>query len=100
EAPRAGLYLVAASGGDPIRLDLGMGPEGPVDAFWPVFSPFATEEADGTRLFWLAFYSRADYGNDREGTAGTGRRQLWVMAIDPDRVSSGEDPSWPPYWLP
>lgn len=100
EVPRAGLYLIDASGGDAVRLDRGMGPEGPVDAFWPVFSPFATEEADGTRLFWLAFYSRADYGNDREGTAGTGRRQLWVMAIDPDRVASGEDPSFAPYWLP
>lgn len=98
--PRAGLYLVPAAGGAPVRLSRGMGREGPVDAFWPVFSPFVTEERDGTRLFWLAFYSRADYGNDREGTDGTGRRQLWVMAIDPSRVAAGEDPSYVPYWLP
>lgn len=100
DPPRAGLYLVSAAGGPPTRLDRGMGREGPVDAFWPVFSPFVTEESDGTRLFWLAFYSRADYGNDREGTADTERRQLWVMAIDPARLASGEDPSHPPYWLP
>jgi Tol biopolymer transport system component len=99
-APRAALYLIAREGGEPVRLERGMGREGPVDAFWPVFSPFVTEEPDGTRLFWLAFYSRADYGNDRAGTADTDRRQLWVMAIDPERTAAGEDPSYPPYWLP
>lgn len=100
DPPRAGLYLVSRSGGEPVRLDRGMGREGPVDAFWPVFSPFVTEEPDGQRLFWLAFYSRADYGNRLAGTADTGRRQLWVMAIDPARLAAGEDPSYPPYWLP
>lgn len=99
EAPRAGLYVIAREGGGAIRLDRGMGRQGPVDAFWPVFSPFATEDADGVR-YWLAFYSRMDYGNARAGTAGTGRRQLWVMAIDPARIEAGEDPSDPPYWLP
>lgn len=99
-APTSSLYLVPREGGAPIRLTRGMGREGPVDAFWPVFSPFVTEARDGRTLYWLAFYSRADYGNDREGTAGTDRRQLWVMAIDPARAAAGEDPSSPPYWLP
>jgi hypothetical protein len=99
EPPRASLYLVSREGGEAIRLARGMGREGPVDAFWPMFSPFVTEEADGTRHVWLAFYSRQDYGNDRAGTADTGRRQLWVMAIDPARAAAGEDPSYPPYWL-
>jgi Tol biopolymer transport system component len=99
ERPRAGLYLVPVGGGPAVRLDRGMGRNGPVDAFWPVFSPFATEEADGGKLFWLAFYSRQDYGNERSGTRGTGRRQLWVMAIDPVIANGGTDPSHPPYWL-
>ena len=99
EPPRAALYLAPREGGAAIRLERGMGREGPVDAFWPVFSPFATEEADGTRLYWLAFYSRQAYGNTRAGTRGAGRRQLWVMAIDPARAADGEDPSYPPYWL-
>jgi Tol biopolymer transport system component len=99
DPPRAGLYLIAREGGPAIRLDRGMGREGPVDAFWPVFSPFATER-DGVVRFWLAFYSRMDYGNARAGTEGTGRRQLWVMSIDPARAEAGEDPSDPPYWLP
>ncbi len=98
--PRASLYLVPAAGGEPIRLERGMGREGPVDAFWPVFSPFATQEEDGTVHYWLAFYSRQDYGNVHAGTRGTGRRQLWVMAIDPALAEAGADPSYPPYWLP
>ncbi|MDQ3032248.1 MAG: hypothetical protein M3Y87_07520 [Myxococcota bacterium] len=98
--PRAAIYLVPRDGGDAIRLERGMGRDGPVDAFWPVFSPFSTEEADGTRLYWLAFYSRQDYGNARAGTRGSERRQLWVMAIDPELAAAGEDPSSPPYWLP
>ena len=97
---RAGLYLVPAAGGDAIRLDRGLGRFGPVDAFWPVFSPFVTEEADGTIHYWLAFYSRQPYGNARAGTETTRRRQLWVMAIDPALAREGLDPSHPPYWLP
>lgn len=100
ERPRAAIYLVSVD--DPtrvVRLDRGMGRNGPVDAFWPVFSPFATEEPDGTKLYWLAFYSRQDYGNERSGTRGSGRRQLWVMAIDPTIAATGDDPSHPPYWL-
>ena len=98
--PRSGLYLVSVEGGDAIRLDRGVGKYGPVDAFWPVFSPFATQEPDGRTLYWLAFYSRQDYGNELAGTRGTGRRQLWVMAIDPALAAEGLDPSHPPYWLP
>ena len=98
--PRAALYLVPREGGEPLRLDRGMGREGPVEAFWPVFSPFVTLEPDGKHLYWLAFYSRQHYGNALAGTRGTDRRQLWVMAIDPARAEAGEDPSHPPYWLP
>lgn len=99
ERSRSALYLVPIEGGPALRLDRGMGPEGPVDAFWPVFSPFVTEEADGTVLYWLAFYSRQDYGNERAGTRGTHRRQLWLMAIDPALARAGVDPSHPPYWI-
>src|SRR5690606_5220131 len=94
--PRAGLYLVPREGGAPLRLDRGMGREGPVDAFWPVFSPFVTRDESGGPRFWLAYYSRQPYGNARAGTRGTGRRQLWVMAIDPALAERGEDPSHPP----
>jgi hypothetical protein len=69
-----------------------------VDSYWPTFSPFTTREGPGESYFWLAFYSRRPYGNERAGTRGTGRRQLWVTAIRSG--SPGGDPSSVPYWLP
>lgn len=100
ERSRSALYLIPVEGGEPIRLTRGMGPEGPVDAFWPVFSPFVTQDPDGRVLYWLAFYSRQAYGNEHAGTAGSRRRQLWLTAIDPALAAEGVDPSHPPYWLP
>lgn len=100
ERSRSALYLVPVEGGEPVRLDRGMGPEGPVDAFWPVFSPFVTQDPDGRVLYWLAFYSRQAYGNEHAGTASARRRQLWLTAIDPAIASRGLDPSHPPYWIP
>jgi hypothetical protein len=91
---RSALYLVRAEGGEPVRLERAMGPEGDGLAFWPVMAPRLTIEADGTRHYWLAFYSRMPYGNAVAGTRGTPRRQLWVAAIDPDREG---DPSFAPF---
>lgn len=63
-------------------------------SYYPTFSPF-----DEGGYFWLAFFSTRDYGNAQVGTAGAGRRQLWVAAID-STPSAGIDPSSSPYWLP
>ena len=90
------LYLVPAAGGEPVRLEAAMGAEGDSLAFWPVFAPRMTIEEDGTRLYWLAFYSRMPYGNPIAGTRGSSHRQLWVAAIDPARADGG-DPSFPPF---
>lgn len=97
EPARSALYLLSASGGEPVRLEAAMGPEGDGLAFWPVFAPRATIERDGTRHYWLAFYSRMPYGNERAGTRGGARRQLWIAAIDPTRDG---DPSYAPFRLP
>lgn len=94
--PRSALYLIGAQGGDPVRLEAAMGPEGDGLAFWPVFAPRMTVEADGTRLYWLAFYSRMPFGNARAGTRGSTRRQLWIAAVDPSRTG---DPSFAPFHL-
>jgi len=67
---------------------------GEPDSYWPNFSPF-----DQGGYFWVAFYSRRDYGNARVGTRGTRRRQIWVAAIS-NRPTAGADPSQVPYWLP
>lgn len=92
------LYLVRSTGGEPVRLEAAMGPEGDGLAFWPVFAPRATVESDGTRHYWLAFYSRMPFGNDHAGTRGTARRQLWVAAIDPSETEG--DPSFAPFRVP
>lgn len=91
------LYLIPSEGGDPVRLEAAMGPEGDSLAFWPAFAPRQTVEADGTRLYWLSFYSRMPYGNAKAGTRGAIHRQLWVAAIDPSREG---DPSFAPFRVP
>ena len=79
---RAPVVLANANGaGDP-------------SSFWPNFSPF---QQGG--YYWLAFYSRRDYGNPQAGTRGTGRRQIWVTAVRTDGAGT-TDPSSVPYWLP
>jgi hypothetical protein len=95
--PPGALYMVRSTGGAPRRLDRASGDS---DSYWPTFAPFVTtERGPAARYYWLAFYSRRDYGNAHGGTRGTGRRQLWVTAIDPD-APEGTDPSSVPYWLP
>jgi Tol biopolymer transport system component len=96
---QAALYAIARSGGSPVRLDRANdGPNG-TGSYRPTFSPFTTMEPDGRRLFWLAFYSTRDYGNAQAGTRGTGRRQIWVAAINAN-PTEGSDPSYVAYWLP
>jgi hypothetical protein len=60
-------------------------------AYLPAYSPFS-----GAGVTWLAFFSRRDYGNV---TKGTGRRQIWVTAID-EGAAPGSDPSHAGFWLP
>lgn len=94
----AALYIIdtsPAGGGRVWALDRA---SAGLRSYWPTFSPFTTMEPDGSRYFWLAFFSRRDYGNAQSGTRGTGRRQLWVSAV---RATPGDgDPSFVPYWLP
>lgn len=83
----------AAPGTAPVALMNANGPGEP-SSFWPNFSPF-----NQGGYYWLAFYSRRDYGNAQAGTRGTGRRQIWVTAVRND-APPGADPSSVPYWLP
>lgn len=58
---------------------------------WPKFTPFA--QADGKVLF-VSFSSQIDYG-----VKSSERAQLWMAAIDLDKLGAG-DPSFAPIWLP
>ena len=96
-APRrrfpAGMYLIAPTGGAPMRMTHASGMDADSDAYFPNFSPF-----NQGGYYWLLYFSRRDYGNAQAGTRGTGRRQLWVTAVTTSPVA-GTDPSSPPYWL-
>jgi hypothetical protein len=99
EVPPSALYAMRPDGSGLVRLDNANGGPGGTSAYWPAYTPYVTDEADGHRYYWLAFYSRRDYGNAIAGTQGADRRQLWVAAIDAD-APPGLDPSFVPYWLP
>ena len=61
---------------------------------------FSTQ-ANGNLIF-VAFSSKADYGIllSNTGSAGAHRAQLWMSAIDLSKTATGNDPSFPPIWLP
>jgi hypothetical protein len=93
------VYLVAADGASLVRLDAAAGGAMATQAYWPTFSPFMTVEDNGEVYYWLAFYSRREYGNEQVGTRGDIKRQLWVTAVAAS-AAAGVDPSHVPYWLP
>jgi hypothetical protein len=88
------LYLIAATGGTPTRLDKACGGASTTNNYIPSFSPF-----DNGGYFWVTFQSTRDYGNAIAGTRGTSRPQVWVAAIS-DHPTPGADPSEVAYWLP
>lgn len=92
------LYLIGLDG-TLHRLDHASGGTTPTDGFWPTFAPYVTAESGDRRYYWMAFYTRRNYGNEVLGTRGAQRRQLWVAAIDTE-PTPGTDPSFVPYWLP
>ncbi|APR82749.1 tolB protein precursor [Minicystis rosea] len=63
----------------------------------PTWAPGSA--ADET--LWIAFASKRDYGLVLENGSkyGSGLQQLWVAAIDPAKLGSG-DPSFPAFRLP
>jgi hypothetical protein len=93
-APQDGeLWAVAGSGGTPVRLDKATNP-GPCS--WPKWAPVLQDYYAG-QVLWLTFSSPRAYGlrlSDGQQT------QLWMVAFDPARMASQQDPSFPAFWLP
>jgi hypothetical protein len=98
DVPPGALYTIRPDGTGLVRLDNFNGGPTSSSGYFPTFAPYVTAEADGRRYYWVAFYSRRDYGNELAGTRGRGLRQLWVGALDADATDG--DPSFVPYWLP
>jgi hypothetical protein len=87
------LFVIDRAGSSPRILDIACA--GVRDCHLPNFSPY-----DTGGYFWVVFYSFRDYGNTAAGTKGTGRRQMWITAIDKNKLMSGAgDASSVPYWV-
>jgi hypothetical protein len=121
--PRARVELVAAGQSSPTPLDLAkLNDTGNLTNSWARWCPFV-QSYMGSNLLWITFSSTRSYGlrivNDSskqncyptESAQGyptfntatnCTRAQLWMAAIklDPSAVTSGQDVSWPAFWLP
>jgi hypothetical protein len=90
------LYIQNVSGTSPVRLDKLTDAvplaEDRNHSFEPTFNPI---ERGG--YFWLVFTSTRDWGNRITGTPTSGKKRLWVAAIDADGGTT--DPSHPPFFL-
>lgn len=73
---------------------------------YPKWSPFVTQGSkSGGRLMWVTFSSSRNFGlrtipNSTDGSENTKGSQLWMAAVDPDKVAAGVDPSYPAFFLP
>jgi hypothetical protein len=70
---------------------------------FPKWSPFNFQRTQelGSKLQWLTFSSGRKYGlRDPRPNSGDTTVWLWMVAIDPDKVAQGVDPSYPAFCLP
>lgn len=88
--PSAELWLMARDGTYQTRLDAANG-EGELQNSFPRWGPLPDDD-----VLWLAFSSTRSYQVDPNG----GIPQIWVTAIEPEKILDGEDPSATPFWLP
>jgi hypothetical protein len=91
DAPDAKVMVVATTGGNTIDLTT---TNASVGNSWPKFAPFVHHFGTST-VFWLTFSSRRAYG-----LHGGANAQVWMVAIDPGQLGAGNDPAYPPFWLP
>jgi hypothetical protein len=73
----------------PAAADAGQG----LHSTLPKFTPFA--QGPGGQLMFISYTSNIDYG-----LLAKGKTQIWMSAIDTSRIAAGQDPSFPPIWLP
>jgi hypothetical protein len=75
-----------------------------LDTF-PRSTPFETTQGGG-RLFWFTVASLRQPGLRFKGYkasdegSGQQQQQLWMFAVDPDRILAGQDGSYPAFFLP
>ena len=89
----AELWMVSATGGKAIRLDNANQSTDPLTNSWPTFGNVVGN------YYWMAFSSRRDYGFLHAGGASN-EPQIYIVAIDPQKLLAGEDGSFAALWLP
>jgi hypothetical protein len=87
----ARVMIVPAAGGNVIDLKSANGYEG---NSWPKWAPFV-QRFQGKTILWLTFSSRRPYGLRTPSAA-----QLWLVPVSVDKLQLGQDPGFPPVWLP
>jgi hypothetical protein len=94
--------LALARANAPGKLDAGTA----LTNSWPKWAPFEFQRTTtpGSRLVWLTFSSTRNYGLRKPGAASNAEALsstlLWMVAIDPDRLAAGDDPSYAAFCLP
>jgi WD40 repeat protein len=88
--PSAELWLMAKDGTYQTRLDTANG-VGELQNSFPRWGPLPDDD-----VLWLAFSSTRSYAVD----PNRGIPQIWVTAIEPEKILEGVDPSAAPFWLP
>ncbi len=88
----AELWMIAATGGNPIRLDLANESLEPLTNSWPTLGIVPGQ------YHWMAFSSRRNYGFLHTGSPPS--PQIYIAAIEPLKIASGQDPSYAALWLP
>jgi hypothetical protein len=102
------IAVVRRSDGAVIELHRGSnGPGTTMSSTWPQWAPTI-----GSRYAWLAYASERPYGHRLTNASPENAqcnlvqgqkqcKQLWVMAIDKQKLASGtDDPSAAPFWIP
>jgi len=93
--PSAELWLMAKDGTFQTRLDIANG-EGELQNSFPRWGPLPDDD-----VLWLAFSSVRPYPVEPNFERYLRwLPQIWVTAIEPEKILDGEDPSAAPFWLP
>jgi len=107
----ARLFAVPTAGGAPVELAKanagGVMDKGKTDltTSFPKWSPFVFRRSVGEmagRLEWLTVATKRAYGLRPQPPSNNGGdgTLLWMVAVDPDKIASGVDPSYPAFALP
>ena len=88
----AEVWMIPAIGSTAIRLDNANQSTDPLTNSWPTFG-----SVTGT-YYWMAFSSRRNYGFLHTGNPPS--PQVYIAAVDPQKLMQGQDGSFAALWLP